>query len=78
MGGRTSRDQSRIEKLLASKDSFKNLEVGLMKPGYNKITGTIASSNELADLEAMLRQAGIARVAILVSVATNVPPAEPR
>jgi hypothetical protein len=71
--GATSRHQKRIERVLASNESFRNLEVEVMKPGHTKIVGTVVHSNDLIELRRTLQAAGITRVAIFVGVATNSP-----
>jgi hypothetical protein len=45
---------------------FESLGVSKMKPGWNRIYGKVASSNDLALLEVELGRIGIRKCAIIV------------
>src|SRR5215510_597408 len=59
-------DRVRIETILSGHPEFKSLTVSRMKPGWNRIYGKVASSNDLALLRGELTRIGIRRCAIIV------------
>ena len=54
--------------ILHKNETFKNLNVDRMKPGFNKVYGTVASSNDLDVLKEELVRAKIRNCAVLVRV----------
>ena len=63
---RLEADRTRIETLLSGHPEFKSLTVSKMKPGWNRIYGKVASSNDLALLKTELGGIGIRKCAIIV------------
>lgn len=65
---RMLRKERLVQAILRSHSEFTRLTVERMKPGYSRISGTVASTNDIATLRNELRDAGVQKCAILVDV----------
>src|SRR5437588_5811372 len=65
---RSDRDLDRILQILKTRPSFANLSALRMKPGFNKIYGTLPEKNELSILKSELQKAGITHCALLIEI----------
>ena len=59
---------AKIGSVLQQSGDFKSLTVEHMKPGWNRISGTVSTSNDLARLKQLLASSGISRCAVAVDV----------
>ena len=61
-------ERAKVRAILNSHEVFTNLNIDLMKPGVNKVYGTVSSSNDLQLLKRELDRANISKCALLVRV----------
>ena len=63
---RMERKRSAIETLLGRDPRFRQLSVETMKPGWHRIRGNVASTNDIADLKNLVRTNGITNCTFFV------------